>query len=167
MEPADAVHETLAQAGVEHRILAHPPTFSAEAEAGATGVSPGHVAKTVVTVDRGTMRLGVVPASRELDLARFRAAVGASARLRLATEAEIAEAFPRYEVGAVPPLGRLIGVEELVDPLVLRHPEVLAAAGDHRHAVAVDPEALVDATGARVCDVCRHLGHRFSDVPIV
>ncbi|HEU4658461.1 MAG TPA: YbaK/EbsC family protein [Capillimicrobium sp.] len=166
-EGALAVHSLLDRARVRHRLVSHPPTFSANAEAEVAHVPPGRVAKTVVTTDRGHVRLAVVPASRELDLARLRAAVDASPHVRLATEQEIAAAFPGFEVGAVPPLGELIGAEEIVDPLVLHAPEVLAAAGDHRHGVLVDPEQLVEAARARVADICRHRGRRFSEAPLV
>jgi Ala-tRNA(Pro) deacylase len=167
---AAAVHDLLDRAGVDHRIVDHAPTYCARDEAAATGVPPARLAKTIVTVERGTVRLAVVPSTRRLDVDRLRAAVGGSRRLRVASEAELAEAFPDFEVGATPPLGRLIGVEEVIDPLVAHEPEVLAAAGDHEHAFAADGERLAEAAGARVADICAHEDdgrrHRFRDAPL-
>jgi Ala-tRNA(Pro) deacylase len=169
---AAAVHTLLDDARLAHRMVEHPPTFRAGDEAEAVGLPAGRTAKTVVTVERGTIRLAVIPASRRLDLQRMREAVGAGRHLRLATEAELAAAFPDFEVGAVPPLGRLIGLDEVVDPLVIEHDEILAAAGDHAHGMLVDPARLADVTGARIADVCVRPGdderrHRFRDAPLL
>jgi prolyl-tRNA editing enzyme YbaK/EbsC (Cys-tRNA(Pro) deacylase) len=43
----------------------------------------------------------------------------------LATEAELAADFPGYELGALPPLGSLLGVPPLIDPEALDHETVL------------------------------------------
>ena len=56
---------------------------------------------------------------------------------RLATEAELAADFPGYELGALPPLGSLLGVPLLVDPEVLSHEVVLFAAGLETESVRV------------------------------
>lgn len=159
---AAALHD----ARVAHRVVVEPHCQTAADHARATGVPPGAVAKTVVTTDRGRLWLAVVPASRRLVLKRLRDATGASRHLRLATEDEIRDAFPHYEVGATPPLGRMIGVEMVLDPLVLEHAQVLAASGDHRHAILLDPDDLARVTGARVADICTHVGHRFSEHPL-
>ena len=158
----------LADAGVPYRIVEHAATYHARDDAEAVGVPAARVAKTVVTVERGIVRLAVVPASRRLDIDRMRALIGASARLRPATEQEAAAIFPQFEVGAVPPLGRLLGVEEIIDQLLLEQPEILASAGDHRHGLLVDPMRLADTAGARVADIASHWNHddrrhRFGD----
>jgi Ala-tRNA(Pro) deacylase len=170
MTAVTTVHTLLEEAGLAHRVVEHPPTFRAGDEAEAVGLPAGRTAKTVVTVERGTIRLAVIPASRRLDLQRMREAVGAGRRLRLATEEELAAAFPDFEVGAVPPLGRLLGIDAVVDPLVIEHDEILAAAGDHAHGMLVDPARLADVAGARVADVSAHWDddehrHRFRDAP--
>lgn len=169
-DDAPSVHAILDSAGVAHRLVDHAPTYRARDDAEALGMPPAQVAKTLVTIEHETIRLAVVPASRELDVDRMRAAIGASARLRLATEEEAAAAFPQFEVGAVPPLGRLLGVDEIIDQLVLEQPEVLVNAGDHRHGCLIDPTRLADAAGARIADIARHFDdeerrHRFRDAP--
>jgi Ala-tRNA(Pro) deacylase len=168
---ASKVHAIREAAEVAHRIVEHASTYRARDEAEAVGLPAGRTAKTIVTVERGTFRLAVIPASRRLDVDRMRAAIGASRHLRLATEKELRAAFPDFDVGAIPPLGRLIGVEEVVDQLVFEQPEVLAAAGDHEHGLVMGPERLVDAAGARVADVCQHSDddrrHRFRDASLL
>jgi Ala-tRNA(Pro) deacylase len=164
-----AVHARLADRGIEHEIIPHPPTYSAAAEAEAVGEPGGHVAKTVVAVDDDRMWLAVLPASRRLDLHALREHTGASRHLRLATEQELADWFAEYDVGAVPPLGAMIGVPEVIDPMLLAHDTVVCPAGDRQHALRLSVEALMAAAEPAVADISEHIegGHRtrFSDVP--
>jgi Ala-tRNA(Pro) deacylase len=119
-------------------------------------VPPSHAAKTVVLHDRDGYRLAVIPASRRLDVSRARAAVNGSAQMRLATEDEMATAFPGFEVGALPPFGPLLPAPEIVDVRLVYHDEVLCGGGDHRHSVLLDPRDLLRVAEPRVADVCEH-----------
>jgi Ala-tRNA(Pro) deacylase len=152
----EAVGRWLADRGVEHLIVEHDRTLSAEAEADAAGVPPSHAAKTVVLHDRAAYELAVVPASRRLDLDRVRQAIGGSAHLRLATEEEMADAFPDFEVGALPPFGPMLPAPEVVDVHLLYHDQILCGGGDHRHSVLLDPRDLVRVAAPRVADICEH-----------
>jgi Ala-tRNA(Pro) deacylase len=138
---------------VHYEVLEHEPGFSAAAEARAAGVTPANAAKSVLLRDRGVYRLAVIPASERLALGKLRDLL-ASHDLRLATEREIASDFPAFEVGALPPLGPMLSMPEVVDARVLDHERVLCNAGDHRHSVLLDPHELVRATQAGVADIC-------------
>ncbi len=164
-----ALHDRLIARGIEHQIIEHPTTFSAVAEGEAVGVPRDQVAKTVVAVDGERCWLAVIPASRRLDLQRLRRRVTASRHLRLASEAEIAQRFAEFDVGATPPLGSLIGAPEIMDSRLLAHGSIVCSAGDHTHALRVSPRALLGAADADVADICIHLaGHhtRFAEVPL-
>jgi Ala-tRNA(Pro) deacylase len=162
-------HARLEERGIQHEVLEHPPTYRAADEARAVEAARGSVAKTLVAVDQDRYWLAVVPASRMVDLERLRHYTGASRHLRLATEDEIDGRFPEFEVGAIPPLGALIGSGEVIDPLVLAHDTIVCSGGDHQHAISVSPEALVEATGAIVADIASHVADehrgRFADTP--
>jgi Cys-tRNA(Pro)/Cys-tRNA(Cys) deacylase len=138
---------------VNHEVLEHEPGFSAAAEARAAGVTPDNAAKSVLLRDRGVYRLAVIPASGRLALGKLRDLL-VSRDLRLATEQEMASDFPVFEVGALPPLGPMLSMPEVVDVRVLDHERVLCNAGDHRHSVLLDPHELVRATEASVADIC-------------
>src|SRR4051794_36098792 len=98
----------LEEAGVEHEGLEHEPTFSTLEEAEAVGADARHTAKTLALHDHGGWRLAVLPASHRLDLERARRLLGATRHLRLASEEEMAEAFPAFDVGALPPVGPML-----------------------------------------------------------
>lgn len=98
--------------------------------------------------------LAIVPASERVDLHKLRGLLGASKSLRLATEKEIAAAFPMLEVGAVPPIGPMLPRAEVVDRRLLKEDRIICTGGDHRHSVFLDPRDVVRIADAKVADVC-------------
>jgi Ala-tRNA(Pro) deacylase len=162
-------HARLEEHGVQHEILEHVATFRAADDARAVDAAGRNVAKTIVAVDHDHYWLAVVPAARTVDLERLRHFTGASRHLRLATEDEIDGRFAEFEVGATPPLGALIGADQVIDPLVLAHDTIICSGGDHQHAISVSAEAFVEASGARVADIASHVADehrgRFADTP--
>ena len=105
---AAAIVEFLAGEGLDYELIEHEPTMSAGAEAGTTHHPLDQVAKTIVLHDGSAYVIAAIPASERLDLHKLRELLGASRRLRLAGEDEIAREFPSLEVGAVPPFGPMV-----------------------------------------------------------
>ena len=143
----------LERQGVPFEVVEHEATQSAAAEARAAGMPPERVAKTVVLRDEEGLRIAAIPASERLDLHKVKDELG-SGGVRLVTEQEMAETFPEFEVGAVPPFGPMFDALELVDQRLLDHDRILCSGGDHQHAILVDPRDLVRAGEARVADIC-------------
>jgi Ca2+-transporting ATPase len=141
---------------VAYELIEHPQAFTARDEASAAGEPVEHAAKSVLLRDGDDYRIALIPAMRRLDVDRVGQLVDATNRLRLATETEMANDFPGLEVGAIPPLGPLLAVPEVIDARLLEHERIVCSAGDHRHLLALDPNHLVRATGALVGDVCNH-----------
>jgi Ala-tRNA(Pro) deacylase len=164
-----AVTSYLESQGIAHEVVEHRPTFSAATEARAAGAEPREAAKTLALHDRGGYRLAVIPANRRLDLQRVRALLGGTAHLRLATEPELERDFPMFDVGALPPLGPMVPVPEIVDVHLLYHDRVLCAGGDHRHSLRLDPRDLLRLCEPRVANLCEPTEgrSRFHDLPYV
>lgn len=150
----EAVTDWLAAKRIHYRLVEHDATFTAAADAQVAGYAPEQSAKTVVLRDRDAYRLAVIPASCRLDLHKLRDILDAGKSLRLASEAEMAEDLPAFEVGAVPPFGPLLPAPEVVDRRLLTYNRVLCCGGDHRHSLLIDSEDLVRVAGATVADVC-------------
>jgi Ala-tRNA(Pro) deacylase len=150
----EALRNFLNDSGVECEVVSHERTLTARAEARAAHVDPQDTAKTVVLRADDEYRLAVVPASERVDLRKVRELLGVSGHhLALATEAEIAEAFPAYEVGALPPVGPHTA-PEIVDRRLLEHDRVLCSGADHTHGILLDPNDIVRVAGAQVADIC-------------
>jgi Ala-tRNA(Pro) deacylase len=163
----DAVMAFLEAEGVRHEVLEHRPTFSAAAGARAAGSEPQEAAKTLALHDHGGYRMAVIPASHRLDLHRTRELLGATRHLRLATEEELERDFPMFDVGAMPPLGPMMPMPEVIDVHLLYHERIVCAGGDHRHALRLDPRDLLRVCEPRVASLCQsgEGRSRFHDLP--
>lgn len=128
------VTEYLDRRGVGYEVAEHPRAVTSMAEARALGITADEVVKTVVLITDGGPALVVVPASRRLDLRLAREAVGDHAA-RLASEDELQRSYSDCELGALPPLGSLLGAPMFVDPEVLEHDTVMFAAGTQTQSI--------------------------------
>jgi Ala-tRNA(Pro) deacylase len=120
------VFDYLQGRGVTFTVIPHPKAPTR----GVTHVDVPEelVAKTVVVMAGFGPALMVIPASRELDLDLAAGTVG-DPNVRLATERELADRFPDYEPGALPPLAMLLLAPMYVDPAISGREEIVFAAG--------------------------------------
>jgi Ala-tRNA(Pro) deacylase len=168
---AALVRHVLQDAGIAHDVVEHEPTYSAIEEARAMHEEPRFSAKTLLLHDRDGWSLAVIPANRRLDIGRARRLLGGTHHMRLATEDEMRTAFPAFDVGALPPVGSPLPLPEAVDVRLIYRDHVVCAAGDHSHAVRLDPRDLIRLAEPRVGDLCEHdpAPHRkdFGELPRV
>lgn len=149
------VAEYLEEKGVPFQLVEHTRTTSAYGDARAMHRRPETVGKTVVLREASGYVLAVVPATQRLDLRKLRAVLGSSRQLQLVDEAEMAEEFPAFEVGAIPPFGTELPAAEVVDSRLLDEDRIVCASGDHAHAILIDPRDVVAVAGAAVADICQ------------
>jgi Ala-tRNA(Pro) deacylase len=150
---AGALIDGLETAGIPYETIPHERTMTALAEARALGVEPAEVAKTVVlTTPSGFVR-AVVPASEKLDFEKVRAALETK-RVELLTEAALADAYPEFELGAVPPVGGSHEDRVIVDAGICDHEFVLLEAGTHEGSVRIASADLATHRSAIVVDIC-------------
>jgi Ala-tRNA(Pro) deacylase len=150
----DAVTQFLDQQQVSYEVIEHGERFTAAAEARASGIGLEDAAKDVVLRSGDQYILAVIPASERLDLKKAHDLLGVGGEeLRLATEDELAAAFPDFELGALPPFGPIHEIAQMVDRRLLDHDQVLCSSGDHRHSLAVDPNEVVRVSKAQVGDI--------------
>jgi Ala-tRNA(Pro) deacylase len=150
------VQSLLEGSHVPYEVLAHPLAFTAQGVAHASHVSGWQMAKVVVVrSSAGPSFMAVLPASCRLDLKHLETVSGWKG-LTLVPEAEMHDAFPDCETGAMPPFGSLYGLPVFVDAHLAREKEVVFQAGSHREAVRVswtDFERLVQPT---LADISEH-----------
>jgi Ala-tRNA(Pro) deacylase len=139
---------------VGYELITHPHTETAAAEAAALGAAREEVGKTVVLAgDHGFIRV-VIPASARLDLHKVRPLIGCGPSTRLATEEELATAYPMFEVGAVPPFGGPTRDVAIVDREVAFRDSVIVEAGTHEQSLRIAVPDLIRIAGAQIADVC-------------
>ena len=128
------VTEHLETRGVPFEPIAHQQAYTSIAEARALGIDASEVLKTVAMRVAVGYALMAIPATCRLDMHLVQAAVGGR-HVRLATEEELLRDFPDFELGALPPLGSLLGAPLYVDQEVLQHETVVFAAGSQTESV--------------------------------
>ncbi|HVL90027.1 MAG TPA: YbaK/EbsC family protein [Actinomycetota bacterium] len=146
------VTEYLQQHHVPFTTLGHAAAASAVAEAYVLVLPPWKVAKTVVLDTSKGHVIAVVPADRRVDLPRVRAALG-DPHATLADEAEIARDYPEFELGAIPPIGRLTGTTTLVDPEIAGLETIVFASGRQDESVRIATGDLLDDANVRVLPI--------------
>jgi Ala-tRNA(Pro) deacylase len=136
-----ALTEHLKQRGSAFELLSHRQADTSTDEARALGIDAGEVLKTLAVRTGPGYALAVIPASCRLDLHLVRDALG-DHQARLASEEELARDFAGYELGALPPLGALLGSQMFVAPEVLEHNLVVFAAGTQTESVRMGTREL-------------------------
>lgn len=89
------------------------------------------LAKAVIFRDGGSYAMAVVPAAAQLDLAELQRRIRRYG-LALASQDELERLFPDWEIGAVPPFGRLFGLPVYLDRTFAAEPEMVFESGPHR-----------------------------------
>jgi Ala-tRNA(Pro) deacylase len=135
------VTEHLEQRGSPFELLPHRQAYTSTDEARALGIDAGEVLKTLAVRSGPGYVLAVIPASCRLDLHLVRDALS-DHQARLASEEELARDFPGYQLGALPPLGALVGSQVFIDPEVLEHDVVVFAAGTQTESVRMGTREL-------------------------
>ncbi len=136
---------------VEHELIPHRPTTTAREEALEVGLA--EVGKTIVLHTPSGYVRAVLPATHRLDLHKVRLALR-EPETRLASETELATAYPMFELGAVPPFGGPADDRALVDRQLATRDTVVLEAGSHRRSVRLQTRDIVRLAEALIADIC-------------
>jgi Cys-tRNA(Pro) deacylase len=126
-------------------------TRTAEDAAGAIGVSVGQIVKSLVFSADGRPVVCLVSGANRLDPERLRRLTGADHVER--ADADTARNATGYAVGGVPPFGHAVELPVYADRDLLNYDLVWAAAGTPRTVFSIQPEKLVELSGAIVADI--------------
>jgi Ala-tRNA(Pro) deacylase len=158
------VTEHLQTHGVPFESIAHQQAYTSIDEARALGIDASEVIKTVAIRAADGYALMAIPATRRLDMHLVQAAVG-DRHARLATEEELLRDFPDYELGALPPLGSLLGAPLYVDQDVLQHETVVFAAGSQTESVQLTTADLLRQEQVTALPLIKHADNNDKDWP--
>ena len=156
------VTEHLETRGVPFESIRHEQAYTSIAEAAVLGIDASEVVKTVAVRAAGGYALMAVPATCRLDMHLVQAAVG-DRHVRLATEEELRRDFPGIELGALPPLGSLLGARLYVDQAVLQHETVVFAAGSQTESVQIRTADLLQHEQVTTLPLIQHADENGKD----
>ena len=154
--PTPAV-AAVVRAGVAHTVheVGHDPTVIAYGKeaAGALGVEPGRVFKTLVASVDGKLVVAVVPVTGELSLKALAAAVGA--KTAEMAEAATAERATGFVVGGISPIGQRRRLPTLVDESATRWATIFVSGGRRGLELELAAADLVALTNGRLAPIGR------------
>lgn len=133
MGVALTIREYLDDNHIPFDVKRHHKTATSAVTAMVARVEGGSLAKGVVLKWDDGYILAVLPASRQLDMARMRDMIGGE--VRLATEDEASMLFPDCETGAVPALGVPYRVSCVIDDELEGLDDIYFEGGDHKSLV--------------------------------
>ena len=119
----------------------------------ALGVEPARVFKTLLASLDGSLVVGVVPVSGQLDLKALARALGGSKAAM--ADVAAAERATGYVAGGISPIGQKRRLPTVVDATALEHDTVFVSGGRRGLDVELAPADLVAITGAIVDRVGR------------
>ncbi len=138
--------------GIAHEVLPHPRAYTGLDEARSLGLDADEVLKTVIVDTHEEHVAVVVPSEERLDMRLVREVLQ-DPEAHLAPEHELSEDFADWELGALPPIAPLLGIDVIVDPTVRDHGRVAFANGSQTESVLIDVEDLLEVQPVRFAQV--------------
>lgn len=134
--------EFLVKEDVNYEALKHPVAYTAQETASSSHIPGKQTIKSVIVKVGGGYAMCVLPAIHMLDLPKLRAVMGTD-DVDLASEQELAQLFPDYEIGAEPPFGHLYGIPVYSDKVLEEDETVVFNAGTHTDCVRLQYDDFV------------------------
>lgn len=128
--------------GSQYQVLQHPHTSTSSQTAETAHVPGDCLAKTVILGDQQGYVAAVIPSTYQLRLSDLREQTGR--QLELVREEDLGKLFTDCEVGAVPPLGAVYGVQTYLDESLAQRPEIYFEAGDHEALIRMSTDQFLD-----------------------
>jgi Ala-tRNA(Pro) deacylase len=138
-----------------YEVITHPQAFTAQQVAHAIHESGKVLAKTVILEVDDKNVMCVVPAHHKVKISWVKDLLSAK-HIRLTEESKMETLFPDCEIGAMPPIGPLYGMQVIISTELSTQPEIIFNAGTHRHCVKMhyaDFEKAVNPMVAEISDL--------------
>ncbi len=149
---AARVVEAGAQLGIEVVPVRFPDgTKTAADAAAAIGCDVAQIVKSLIFAVDGEVVLAYVSGANQLDEAKLAAAADGVRCARV--DAEVVRSTTGFPIGGVPPFGHDTQLRVFIDPDLLDHDVVWAAAGTWHDVFSLSPSQLVASSGGSVVEL--------------
>ncbi len=134
---------------VDYEITHHKVVYTAQELAECLHV-PGKVMTKVVMVKAGEKDvMTVMPACRKVDVQRLKEILKLD-DVRIEKEEEFMNLFPECDVGALPPLGHLYGLDVYMDTSLTDDEYILIQTGDNKEVIRIKYEDFARLVNPKV-----------------
>jgi len=157
MAISSKLKKVLQEKGINFEVLEHPAAFTAQEIAGSQHVPGQQLLKAVIVKDgEGNFHMVVITTNQLVDFDKFEALSKASGT-SLASEDEVGQLFPDYELGAEPPIGNLYGLKVFADRSIENNDQVFFNAGSHTDLIKMELSDYLSLTQPIMGEVGRHV----------
>ncbi len=144
-----AIKEYLTDNGIMFEVIKHSPSITAPQTAASAHISGSDLAKTVIVKADDRMVMIVEPANDKVDLESLKHQIHAHS-VELANEGEFRDLFPNCELGAMPPLGNLYGLDVYISEHLTRNDKIAFNAGTHSELVKISYSDFADLVSPKI-----------------
>lgn len=155
-----SVRDFLASRAAIYETVRHAEAPTSQEEAAAAHVSGWSWAKVVMVHDANGFALAVLPACCTVDLARLKGVMH-HGTVTLAKVEDSLRLAGGCEPGAMPPFGRMFGLETYVDEALLNQRDIVMPAGDHRTAIRMRTSEFLRVAEPRLGHFALHESGEF------
>lgn len=149
------VADAAAEFGLTIEPLRFPEgTKTAADAAAAIGVQVGQIVKSLIFAVDGEVVLAYVSGVNQLDERKLALAAGGLECQRV--DADLVREKTGFPIGGVPPIGHISTLRVFIDPDLLQHDVVWAAAGTWHDVFPLSPADLERVSGGTVVDLKRN-----------
>ncbi len=149
--PVQRLKDFLDEHHVKYVTVSHSPAYTAQEIAASAHIKGKDLAKTVMIKIDGEMAMAVLPASFQVDLYMLMDVFDAE-KIELASEDEFKDLFGQCELGAMPPFGKLYGLDVYVARELAEDDEIAFNAGSHTELVKLAYEDYVRLAQPQILD---------------
>ena len=128
------IRDYLESQNVSYEMIHHSQAFTAQEVAHSLHVSGKRCVKAVVAEGDHKIVIVVMPASHRLNFQELKSAMKVN-QLEMLVESELVGLFPDCDIGAVPPIGNLYGIDVWVDRAVASTEKIVFCAGTHEDCI--------------------------------
>ncbi len=140
---------------IKHKVIRHSRVYTSLDIAESAHISGKELAKTVMAKIDGKIAMVVLPASQKIDFTLLKEVTGAK-ETEIASEEEFQDMFSECEVGAMPPLGNLYGMDVYVDKSLTDDKEIAFNAGNHMELVQISYKDFEDLVKPKRVNISYH-----------
>lgn len=151
--PFEKIIELLDRSGAEYRVMEHEDVFTSEEAARVRGLEGKTGAKALLLKSGSDVFLLVLPGNRKLDNKKARNLLGVR-DIRFATPEEVEE-ISGAKIGAVYPLGPVMGIRMFVDITLAQNEYIAFNPGVHHKSVIISFSEYQKAVNPVLADLVK------------
>jgi len=125
----EKIKKILDEAEVKYSVIEHEPVYTSVQAGRIRDVDISQGAKSLILIADERPILAVVPGDKKVDFKTLKRSFGIK-DLRMASPDEVVK-ITTLEIGAIPPIGRAMGIDSYYDQSFLEKDDVVFNAGSH------------------------------------